>query len=263
MSAQRQEPPARKESLQGVARAVTVLRALAERPRRPSELVADLGLNWTTLHRTLAQLEREGFAERLDSGVYRIGCDMWVLGSAYLVDLPLADIGQRHVRAASEAIPGVAFQLCVRSGRNAIALLAEQQSGEEVHKATYGFSFPLHCGSKGQVLLAHVSEEELADYLAEPLQAITPQTITDGAELRQVLGRIRSAGLAKTIADVQPDTGSLAVPVRDHTGRVVASLTGITYSRFLNGGPFEEQLTECILDAARAVSHDLGWRAAT
>src|SRR5699024_5041045 len=133
-------------TLSNLARAIRIIRELADRPRRPVDLVKELGFSWATLHRTLTQLETEGLVEREDSGRYRAGRQLWVLGSAYLAGLPLADVGRPHVRQASEEMPDVAFQLCVRSGDSVAVLAAEQQTGNVITMSTYGFLFPLHCG---------------------------------------------------------------------------------------------------------------------
>ena len=252
-------PPA-SGGLQSVARAIGLLRALAERPRRPAELVNDLHLSWATLHRTLAQLEAEGLVERDDAGACRIGIQMWTLGSSYLIGLPLAEVGTPYVRRASEEIRDVAFQLCIRSGDTAAVIAAEQQSGDLITKAAYGFRFPLHCGSKGMVLLAHLSDDERDSYLSRPLARITGKTVTDPAVLRVRLAAIRETGIALTVGDVQSFTGSVACPVRDRSGQVIASFTGITSARFMDGGPFQERLSETVQNTAEVISAALGWR---
>jgi transcriptional regulator of acetoin/glycerol metabolism len=43
-------------SLQTLDRAMLMLEALAEQPMRAKQLATQLGLEWTTLHRTLAHL---------------------------------------------------------------------------------------------------------------------------------------------------------------------------------------------------------------
>lgn len=47
-----------------------------------------------------------------------------------------------------------------------------------------GDQFPAHSGATGKVLLAHLPQEELKEYLdfAKPLKALTPRTITDRQE---------------------------------------------------------------------------------
>jgi IclR family pca regulon transcriptional regulator len=68
----------------------------------------------------------------------------------------------------------------------------------------------------------------LAAYLARvKLQAFSERTVTSPEKLRQVLKNVRQAGYA--IADQQMEIGlrSIAVPVRDTSGAIVAGINVI------------------------------------
>ena len=82
----------------------------------------------------------------------------------------------------------------------------------------------MHCGSKGQVLLAHADPAFIESYLAGELERLTPETITEPDVLRERLEVIRQQGFAKTEGDVQVFTGSLAAPVFDRHRKVVAAV---------------------------------------
>ena len=74
------------------------------------------------------------------------------------------------------------------------------------------------------MLLAHETPAFIQSYLARPLEKLTNETVTEPAKLKQLLEEVRKKGFALTIGDVQPFTGSMAAPIRDASGRVVASL---------------------------------------
>ncbi|MCC5655336.1 IclR family transcriptional regulator C-terminal domain-containing protein [Nostoc sp. XA013] len=131
---------------------------------------------------------------------------------------------------------------------------------EDITKAHYGHHFPLHCGSKGQILLAYEDPAFIALYLKRNLEKLTSETITDPVELRKRLAEIREAGFAQTVADVQPFTGSLAAPIRDSSGRVVASLCFVFRKTMLRNEKRREELQERIVHTAHSISFDLGWR---
>jgi len=65
---------------------------------------------------------------------------------------------------------------------------------------------------------------ELATYLAGPLPAYTPATITDGAALAAVVDETRRQGWALNRGELFVEAGALAVPVLDASGRCVAAL---------------------------------------
>jgi DNA-binding IclR family transcriptional regulator len=249
-------------NLQGVGRAMAVLERLAEGAMRPKELSEALGLKWTTLYRTLAYLHDHGYLERDDAtGAYYIGTRLYYIGSSYVNQVPMLQGAPPYLKAAADEL-GATAQLCQRSGRRSLVLLvAEPAGGEYIPKTTIGFHFPLHCGAKGQVLLAYASPEQIEDYLAEPLQQLTPHTVTDPKVLRKALDRIRATGYAVTKRDVQLSTAATACPVMDASGEVTASLSLIvSHAEFARK---EERLVDAASRTAQAISLLGGWRPET
>lgn len=247
-------------ALKGVRRAADVLDYLARRPGRAVDAAAGLGVSWATLHRTLSQLERDDFLQRdPDTHRYRIGPRMWLIGTSYLAHHPVLEAAQSYLQVEVEGVD-LAVQLVERIGRQAVTLYAQQGSGETITKTTYGYHFPLHCGAKGQVLLAYAGADFIDDYLAAPLQSLTPETVTDPATLRRMLALIRQQGWARTEGDVQAFTGSLAAPVFNRRGEAVAALALITHRSSLRDAGTGERMLETLLRMAQSISIALGWR---
>lgn len=238
---------------------MAVLEQLAEGGMRPKDLSQALGLKWTTLYRTLAYLHDHGYLERDQAtGVYYIGARLYYIGSSYVNHLPALQGGQPYLNAAADEL-GATAQLCQRSGRRSLVLLvAEPAGGKYIPKTTVGFHFPLHCGAKGQVLLAYSSPLQTEEYLAQPLLALTPHTITDAAQLRERLQEIRANGYAITKRDVQLSTAAAACPVMDASGQVFASVSLIvSHAEFATK---EERLVDATSRTAQAISLLNGWR---
>ncbi len=246
-------------NLQGVGRAMAVLERLAEGGMRPKELSNALGLKWTTLYRTLAYLSDHGYLERDDtSGVYYVGARLYYIGSSYVNHIPMLQGAPQYLKAAADEL-GATAQLCQRADRRSMVLLvAEPAGGEYIPKTTIGYHFPLHCGAKGLVLLAYANPELIESYLAEPLQRLTPHTITDPETLRERLEEIRSNGYAVSRRDVQLSTAAAACPVVDASGSVTSSL-----SLIVSNAEFarkEARLVDAASRAAQAISMLNGWR---
>jgi DNA-binding IclR family transcriptional regulator len=250
-----------KPTLQGVSRALRVLEVLAEHPMRASEAAEALGMSWATLHRTLTQLEADEFIERDSSGVFRIGKRSWLLGSTYLVGHRLLELAIPLMTRAAQDTPFAVFQLVERSGGIALVLYShEALSGEIITRTTYGYHFPLHTGSKGHVLLAYAPEEFIEEYLAGELIALTPGSVTDPDELRKILATVQDQGYARTIGDVQSFTGSIAAPVFDNGGSVVAAVCAVVSRTHLDGGNNEAVVVDAVLRVAQALSLGIGWQ---
>ena len=258
--AEQPEPTA----FRGLSRALHTLEALAEEPMRPIDLCDRLGLPWTTMHRLLAQLTAQGFVEKeADSGRYRIGQASWLIGSAYAVNHRVLDAARPHLELLAGDVNAV-VQLCERAGRLALTLFSHHRSdAENIMKTTYGYQFPLHCGAKGQVLLAYAQPEFIDAYLTGPLEQLTPATITEPGRLRDVLATIREQGFALTERDVQLFTGSVAAPIFDRDGRVPASICLIMRASSLADEAATAAATEELLAVARTISASLGWRPGT
>ena len=246
--------------LKGVRRSLQVLEYIALNPGRATDLAAGLNVSWATLHRTLSELEQGGFLARdADSNRYSIGPRMWFIGTAYLADHKMLEAARPYLDEAAEA-GDFTVQLVERSGRLAVTLYSYQTIGEVITKSTYGYHFPLHCGSKGQELLAYSSAEEIDEYLSGTLESLTPETITAPKELRRHLKQTKSRGYGQTIGDVQPFTGSISAPVFDRGLQVIGAVCFITKRSAFKDGTVPEKMLENLLRTAHSASLALGWR---
>jgi DNA-binding IclR family transcriptional regulator len=224
------------------------------------DVTRGLGLPWATVHRTIIQLEKAEFLRRdPKTNRYEIGPRLWHIGSSYLTHHRVLKAAMPYLGQLLEA-EGIVVQITERIGNLSVAIYSAQRLAEDITKAHYGYHFPLHCGSKGQVLLAYEDPDFVEAYLARKLERLTNETITDPARLRDELAKIRRAGMALTIADVQPFTGSMAAPIRDASGRVVASLCFIFRKVMLRDDKRREELQDQLMHMAHSISIDLGWR---
>ena len=247
-------------ALKSVRRALEVLEHLAIHQGRATDVAEALGVSWTTLHRTLSQLEQDGFLARdPDTNRYGIGPRMWFIGTSYLANHPVVEVAQPYLETRVEGID-FTVQLVERSGRLSVVLYSRHTTGEVITKATYGYHFPLHCGSKGQVLLAHAAPDFIDDYLSGDLEKLTPDTETDPVALREILSSIRELGYARTVGDVQRFTGSLAAPVFDRNDEVIASVCFISVRSVFRDEMRESLLREELLRTSNSISFGLGWR---
>ncbi len=247
-------------ALKGVQRALQVLEHLAVAPGRATNVAEALGVSWATLHRTLSQLERGGLIQRDEaSGRYGIGPRTWLIGAVYIANHQVLEVARPYLDAA--AVHGdYTMQLVERSDRLAVTLYSHHATGEVITKATYGYHFPLHCGSKGQLLLAYAEPAFIERYLAAPLETLTSETITDPAVLRRTLKEVRAQGYALTQGDVQRFTGSVSAPVFDRDGRVVAAVCLIARRAAFRETEQTQSIVETVLQAAQSTSIGLGWR---
>ena len=87
-----------------------------------------------------------------------------------------------------------------------------------------GSRLPAYCTSMGRVMLAALPEVQARDILAAELPARTSHTLTDAGAILQELARVRAQGYAVIDQEVELGLRSIAVPVLNARGKVVAAL---------------------------------------
>lgn len=247
------------EAKQGLERSFAVLDLIAARPCRVVDVMRDMGLPWATAHRTVKKLEKAQFLMlNPETSHYEIGPRMWHLGSSYLANNKMLKAAISYL-AKDRDIRGVDVQVVERIGSYSVVIHAEKRQVQEISKAQYGYHIPLHAGSKGLVLLAHEPDDFLATYLAQPLEQLTPSTITEPEALRQRLAAIRADGFAQTEGDVQAFTGSIAAPVFGAKGSVVGCICFVYLKKLARDQATMDELREALLMMTHQLSVELGW----
>jgi DNA-binding IclR family transcriptional regulator len=119
-----------------------------------------------------------------------------------------------------------------------------------------GGRFPLPASGNGLVLLAHAPEGVQREVLEGPLQRFTEYTVTDPERLRRMLAQIRRDGFAVSDRQVTDDAVSVAAPIVDARGEVIASLSIVSRA----GGKVVERRAPVVRAAALGTSRALSAR---
>jgi IclR family transcriptional regulator, KDG regulon repressor len=120
---------------------------------------------------------------------------------------------------------------------------------------------PAHCTAVGKALIAYLPDEELEGLMRRRgLKAHTPKTITTPVLLRRELATIRERGYAIDDEEIEKGLRCIGAPVRDHSGRVVASLS-VAGPAFRLTRARTSSVARLVAKAADALSAELGYRA--
>jgi len=189
-----------------------------------SEIARRAGLPLTTTHRLVAELRVAGALERDVDGTYRIGLRLWEIGSLAPRGVPLREAALPFLEDLYEVTHENA-QLGVREGHDVVYI--ERIAGRRAVGVLtrVGGRFPLHASGIGLVLLAHAPESVRREVLEGPLQRFTGYTVADPARLGRILTEIRRDGVAISDRQVTDDAMSVAAPVTDSSGEVIAALS--------------------------------------
>ncbi|GGL18480.1 IclR family transcriptional regulator [Mangrovihabitans endophyticus] len=187
-----------------------------------SALARRAGLPLATAHRLVAELVKHGALVRQNSGAYVVGRRMWNLGLLAPVETGLRQAAAPFLQDLYGATLAT-VHLAVRD--DAVALYVERVSGHASVPVVsqVGSRLPLHTTGVGKVLLAHAPEDVRTRVLAN-LSRVTPYTVTQPGRLLTQLRRVLADGYATTSEEMSMGASSIAVPVREASGEVVAAV---------------------------------------
>ena len=214
--------------IRGVQRAFRLLRILAgsKRPLSLAEVARESDLHKSVCHRLLVTMTAEGAVDQSGvDGRYRIGVGLFALGQAAADQMQLTSAAAGVVNGLMEEC-GESAYLTVESNRSRLCVAKADSPHTIRHYVPLGEFLPLNAGSGGKVLLAAFTREEFDDYMAtESNVALGPNVKQDPEALWQALEEVRRSNVAWSLQERSDDGASIAVPIRDHSGAVVASLS--------------------------------------
>ncbi|WP_206511756.1 IclR family transcriptional regulator [Rhodococcus sp. KRD197] len=216
-----------------IARTAALLRAVgAAEPEGGSttELARATMLARPTAHRLLSSLADEGFLDRdAASGRWTLGPEMYLLGSAAAGRYDITDQARRVVHTLA-AVSGESAFLSARRGDETVCLLREDgRFPLRSHVLYEGIRFPLGVASAGMVILAHLPDREIVDYLQRTdLQPEWGPEHSPEALTRRI-DATRQTGYAVNPALLVEGSWGIGAAVFDRTGKPAwaLSLTGV------------------------------------
>jgi IclR family KDG regulon transcriptional repressor len=247
--------------LSSVAAAILVLKAFSEEDAEIgiSSLAKRLGQSKSTAHRLATTLLAGGMLEQNpDNGRYRLGVELFALGALVRHRLDVSNQAMPYLRSLRRQT-GETVHLAILDNTS-IMYLHNLESTQAIRMRSYiGVRKPAFCTAEGLAILAFRPEQVITNVLQENRAARTPKTKTASGDLLRALEQVRAEGYA--IDDEESELGmrSIAAPIRDMTGVVVAAV-GI-------GGP-TQRLTKkalrgmavLLLDCAETISNRVGYR---
>lgn len=189
------------------------------------DLARRLKLPRSTVFRLLSTLETMGFVEKAEGGRdYRLGVAVLRLGFEYLASLELTDLGRPILERLCEDIH-LPCNLVIRDQRSIVYIAKISPPTPFASSVTVGTRLPAHATVLGHILLGELSLEALRElYPDERLEAFTDRTPRNAEQLFDACRAIREQGYAMSEGFFEPGISTVAAPVLDHAGRVVAAL---------------------------------------
>lgn len=220
------------------------------------------GLSKNKTFRILSTLEKHRFVERDETGAYYLGVRFLDFGEQARNELDLLEVSGPVLDWLQQETRESIF-LGVIDGEEALCVDMRESPQSIRLYAEVGRRAPLFAGGVPKVLLAFMPETEREAMLdCVDFEQITPYTITDRQALENMLARIRKQGYVVTTDDLDEGAHSIAAPIRDHQGHVIAAISV--------AGPSNRFTDDCIKHyialirkGADRISRSLGYRDST
>jgi DNA-binding IclR family transcriptional regulator len=247
--------------VQSVERAAAILQVLAVEaaPTALGELASALGLAKATTHGLVQTLREVGFVDQdPESGGYLVGAGLLELGSRR-VDRHEVRSRALNWTDALAARSGEAAHVAVFDAGQVLIAHHVFRPDSSVQRLQTGARHPLHATALGKVLLAY-DPRAVRALSSGTLESFTYRTVTDRAGLLRDLADVRDLGWAASVEEEQPGEASLAAPIRDWSGHVIAAVAihGDIESLCDDRHSPRSALTMQVVAAGRSISREFG-----
>jgi DNA-binding IclR family transcriptional regulator len=210
--------------VQSVGRAFRLLEAIGSSPSGLTQLARRVDLPVSTTSRLLGTLEGLGAVERSDDlGVYRIGPSILTMASTADASENLKALARPELEWLAETCDEAAG-LSVAAGYT-MHYLDQVDSQQSVQVQDWvGSRLPMHVVASGVVVLAQWPAEAVAGFLERELETPTKASIADPALVRRRLDRVREAGVAWTMEELEAGINAVAAPIVTGMGDVIGAV---------------------------------------
>jgi IclR family pca regulon transcriptional regulator len=252
---------------QSLERGIAILESFTPKKelRGNKEVADELGMTPPTTHRYISTLKELGWVTQPQGSEHK-----------YWLGLRATDIGMRalkgrtlYIRARpclEELRRAVSYTVYYAVRDNEEIVLLDRLQGFRGHARLGlnlgpGSRLPIYCTSLGKILLADLPTEQrkaIVNGLAP--QDWGPNTIIDKDLLISELELIRTAGFAISDEELRAEVQSVAVPVRDDTGEVVAAVSVSAPKSMIGRSQMTKDFVPRLLTTAEHISANLkGW----
>jgi DNA-binding IclR family transcriptional regulator len=212
----------------------------------------------TTVHRILSTLLNTKLLERdVNSGLYRIGPALYMMGSLYLGTTDIITAAEPVTKLLNE-LTGEYVKLSVFDRGNIVVIKKEE--------AKYGFRFhhnvgtilPAYASAMGKAFLSELSEIELDNlYPYEDFKPLTKKTVRTKTLLKRELKQIRATGVSYDFEGNTEGLVAIATVIRGAGGKAISAIC-IGISTYDMNEAKLQRLASLIKLGARLISYRLG-----
>ena len=244
----------RRDFAQTLARGLTCLEVLAElrEPAGCSQVAAAMNVSRAAARRILLTLEHLGYVIK-QRGLYAASPKVLSLGRGILAKTSVWSAVVPEVVAMADRCNDPC-SISVLDGLDILFVCRDSTRRIYTSRLEAGDRLPAHCSASGKVLLAALPPAELARRLAATVLAKRgPKSITVQNQLEAALQAVRTDGFAVALDEMEDETLSIAVPLHERSGRIVAAMSFASHRSRRSVEDLQDQILPHLRHAARNV----------
>ncbi len=250
------ENQGRSDTVGSLERGLAVMEVLASHPEglTLTQTAERCGLTRAGARRLLLTLAATGYANQ-QGRIFRLSPKLIALARGWLAGSSLWSFAEPFMREVSKAL-NESCSAAILSNED-VVYVARVAGARIVSVGLHvGTRLPAHCTSMGRVLLSDLSEADLERFLAKAaIEAKTPKTVTDRKALAAAIARAAADGFAIVDEELELGLRSIAVPVRDLSGRIVAAINVSTQSARTSVDRMEREFLPPLRKAAAEIEN--------
>lgn len=225
-----------------------------------TEIAQKLGWSRTKPYRYVYTLEQMGYLVRQEgSKRYRPTSLTMTLGYSYLSGLSLLELAQPVLDRLKNAL-GASVHMGILEQGEVVYIASARVSVVPAVNIHVGSRVPPHVTSLGRALLSEMDDDQIDALIGKAeLPASTPRSITEPAAFRQMLKTSREQGYVFTDEEFHPGVRSIAAPVHDRKGDVVAAINATSIVQKFSDKYMVEQVIPLVVGAAEEISMSMGF----
>nr|WP_295970015.1 IclR family transcriptional regulator [uncultured Bacillus sp.] len=221
-----------------------------------TEIAQTLQIHKSSVSRLVSDLVAEGFLQK-EQNKYCLGYSLLYLSGVITAHLEIQREAKELLRNLVNQL-GETAHIAILEGMG-ITYVKKIQGEKPIELlSSIGRKNPVSCTSSGKVLLAYQKEEVIQQVMDAGLPKMGPNSVTIPEQFKKQLKQIRKQGYSVCIDEMHEDVISLAAPIRDYSGEVVAAVSIVGTRQRMN----EVKMGECIdaiIQAGYEISLNLGF----
>jgi len=220
------------------------------------EIATKMGVSRTVPFRFLYTLQYMGYLYQDEvTKRYQLTPKVMDLGFAYLNTMQLPDLARPYLEKLRDQT-GASAHMGILDGNEVVYVArAATSTSFSTLNVMIGSRLPAHATSMGKVLLAFLSEEKMQAMNENAnLPSFTSQTKTMMLDLKKELEEIRKKGYAISKEEFEIGICSVAVPIFDRDGGILAAINVAAPTSVLNPDMLETEVVPAICETAKALS---------